>query len=191
MEVLKVKENLSLIVLYILGFLLVITLVFMVFPIIVFSPIVVAGFFGVIVNNFINPLFNLLTPLGAIMILVMVIAGILMFIIKRETSRAAACYLPGIGAVCAVMEYTRLEQDEYVKFHTIQGLVLFSVTSIIFIIGMALINTGGLMAIIGYYLLSFLFIGGGLLLIYLMYTASTGKRIHLIPQSKKQTAAET
>jgi len=44
-----------------------------------------------------------------------------------------------------------------------------------------LINIGGIGALLGYYLISILFIAGGLLLVYLMYGAYKGEKVKLIP----------
>jgi uncharacterized membrane protein len=147
---------------------------------IILTPILTAGFFSFLNNFFITPLFNIFTPLGGILLSVAIIMMLIKYVLKRPTSKAAACYVPGIGAVCAVMEYSKIEKDEYVKHHTIQGLILFVVATFIVISGLVMVKQGGPIALVGYYLISFLILIGGLVLIYMMYQAHKGEKVAFV-----------
>lgn len=175
------KDKVSLAVIYVLSFLLMVTLAFVMVPVIISAPIFILGFFSLVINAVLKPVFNILTPVGGIALFIVLIAAILSKVVKTPNTRAAVCYLPGVGAVCAGMEYAKKEEDEFLKFHIIQGLVLFAFASVLFIASIVLINIGGVGAFLGYYLISILFIAGGLLLVYLMYNAYNGEKATLIP----------
>ncbi len=174
------KERISLAILYLLSFILVLVLTVAMIPIIISAPILGISIFSIINDTIVNPLFTTFTPIGGILLLAIVIEATLMLIIKSRNSRAAACFLPGVGAVCAVMEYSRKERDEFIDFYTMQGLVLFAISILVFWASYILIISGGIIgATIGYYTLSLLFIVGGLLLIYMMYEAEKGEKVEL------------
>ncbi len=172
------KEKISLVIIYLLSFVLVVAMTFIILPFIIYSPVLLLWLFGSIVNNIATPLFDLLTPAGTILLLIITIGVITALTSKKPNMRAAASYLPGMGAVYSAMYYIRKEEDEFVKFHALQGLILFVIASILFIISMALINLG--MSTLAYAVLFLLFIVGGLLLIYMIYTAYKGEKVRVI-----------
>ncbi len=182
----KIAERLAIVTLYALSFLLVIMLVFILSPFVLVSPILVLLFSSTIYTVVVSPLFGIFTPAGTILLLVILIMAMLSLILKKPHTRAAACFLPGVGAVCAIREYAGQEKDEFVEFYTVQGLVLFAFFSLIFVISYVLMNIGGAVGLVGYYTLSVLFIVGGLILIYMIYGAIEGKKFKLIKRVSPQ-----
>lgn len=172
------REKISLALIYILSFLLVVMLAYIMIPVIIYGPLILLGSVIIMYDNVVRPLSNIFTPIGAILLLIIIITGIYGFMLKKPNTRAATFYLPGIGAVFAVVEYAKKGEDEFLKFHAVQGLILFVIASILFLAALVLINLGRLA--LAYYSLSLVFIVGPLLLIYMMYTAYKGEKVELI-----------
>lgn len=178
------REKLLLAVIYFFSFLLMLSLTYMMVPLIFGSPIFLFSILLILVENIIIPLFNVFTPLGGVLFILLVIIVGLKLILIKENTRAAACFMPGVGVVCAIMEYSKKDKEEFVEFYTIQGLLMFGITLVIFVTSIILMFYGGRIgALLGYYMMSLLFIVGGLLLIYMIYKAYSGKKVKLIPTS--------
>lgn len=173
------REKISLALIYILSFVLVVATAFLVIPAIILAPPYILWLFSLVVDKIVKPLFDILTPAGGILFLTLIIIAITALTSKKPNMRAATSYLPGMGAVYSAIYYVRKEEDAFVKFHAIQGLILFVIASILFIISVVLINLG--MATLAYAVLFLLFIVGALLLIYMMYTTYKGEKVELIP----------
>ncbi|GBE56228.1 hypothetical protein BMS3Bbin16_00427 [archaeon BMS3Bbin16] len=172
------RERISLAFIFLLSFLLVVTLAIIIIPLIIYAPLIYLGSAIIMYDNLVRPLSDIFTPAGAILLLIVIIIGIYSFILKKPNARAATFYLPGIGAVLAVMEYAKRGEGEFLKFHAVQGMILFVVTSIIFLASLVLINLERLA--LAYYTLSVVFVVGPLLLIYMMYTTYKEEKVTLI-----------
>jgi len=142
----------------------------------ILQMIVAYYLFDFILYNIVEPLYNVLTPLGTIAVLALLVVVILRAA-KTKNTMAAASYLPGMGAMYSLMFVIRKEEDEFVKFHATQGLVLFVIASLLFIISILLINLEK--KALASFILFLLFIVGGLLLAYMMYTTYRGRKVHL------------
>jgi uncharacterized membrane protein len=172
------REKISLAIIYFLSFLLVVTLAIIMIPVIIYAPLIYLGSVIIMYDNVVRSLSNILTPVGAILSLIIIITGFYGFMLKKPNTRAATFYLPGVGAVFAVMEYAGKKEDEFLKFHAIQGLILFVIASILFLAAIVLIELD--LVALGYYSLSLVFIVGPLLLIYMVYTAYKGRKVELV-----------
>ncbi len=172
------RERISIAFIFLLSFLLVVTLAFIMIPVIIYAPLIYLGSAIIMYDNLVKPLSDIFTTAGAILLLIVIIIGIYRFVLKKPNTRAATFYLPGIGALLAIIEYAKGGDDEFMKFHAIQGLILFVSASILFLVAIALINLERLT--LSYYSLSLVFIIGPLLLIYMIYTTYKGKKVELI-----------
>ncbi len=172
------RERISLAFIFLLSFLLVVTLAIIIIPLIIYAPLIYLGSAIIMYDTLVRPLSDIFTPAGAILLLTLIIIGIYRFILKKPNTRAATFYLPGIGALLAIIEYAKRGEDEFLKFHAIQGLILFVGASILFLVAIVLINLE--IVALSYYSLSLVFIVGPLLLIYMIYTTYKGKKVELI-----------
>ncbi|MFQ5887335.1 MAG: hypothetical protein ACE5HY_01405 [Candidatus Hydrothermarchaeales archaeon] len=172
----KAGSIFTLLIIFLLSYILVVVMAVIIVPALVLGPPFIQWFFGFINGYIARPLFDKITPLGAIILLTLVIVAILYFA-RKPNIKAAASYLPGMGAVYSFIYYVRKEEDEVVKFHATQGMVLFFIASVLFIISLVLVNLG--IETLAYAILFLLFIVGASVLIYMMYTTYKGEKVNL------------
>jgi uncharacterized membrane protein len=161
---------------FIISFILVGIFALIIVPLIIQAPFMIVWLFVFISDSIATPLFDKLTPLGTILFLILIIV-IILALARRPNVKASASYLPGLGAIYSLIYYLRKEEDEFVKFHATQGLILFAIASLLFMASIFFLNLG--MQTIANLIFFILFIAGGLLLIYMMVTAYQGKKVKL------------